>query len=244
MKGAISHSETSPLQTPDWNAIALRPAQEAATALRSILIDYERILEDAETKLSLIRGRIFNIRMCAFRIISGRELWKLDIDPDFGIPYTSMYRWMQVLYPNDSELRYAIEANTTQKALPAASLLDLGEMKRCNAVELASKFISDECRSDPSVIEATKTATRKKFLHILTVTHDQKLEYLETIGPFTYPAKDASQIREFLNWVIEKADLDADDHQGALLYLAIHENEEHRIGCTRAVEYERRKAMA
>jgi isopentenyldiphosphate isomerase len=96
-------------------------------------------------------------------------------------------------------------------------------------VELASKFISDECRSDPSLIEAAKTATRKQFRHTLTVTHDQKLEDLETIGPFTYTSKDASQIREFLNWIIEKADLDADDYQGALLYLAIHENEEHLI---------------
>jgi len=122
----------------DWAAIDRLDPAPAAEAIRGILCSAEAILGEAETKLAAIRERLFNLRMVCFRIVSDRELWKLDLDPEYGVPYKSMYRWMQVLYPNDEGLRYAMEANATQKALPQASLEDLGQMKRANAVTLAS----------------------------------------------------------------------------------------------------------
>ena len=221
MTGDISHS----FRQPDWATIRIEPARAAAGHLRSILTAYDGMLRDAETQFKAIKERIFNVRMCAFRIISERELWKLDIDPEYGVPYVSMYRWMQVLYPDDSELRYALEANTTQQALPQASVADLAEMKRCNAVTLASKFVSDSCRSDQEMIGAAKTASEREFRKALNERHGQNLEPTETMT-FTWPAKDAEQVRAYLRWVIDKAGLAEDDYQGALLYLAIHELQE------------------
>ena len=214
------------IQEPDFAALMVSPPQEAADALKSILSQGTALLEEAETRLTTIRERIFNIKMCAFRIVSERELWKLDTDPEYEIPYKSMYRWMQVLFPSDDGLRYAMEANSTQKALPAATLGDLAEMKRCNAVPLASKFVSDVCRGDRAVIEAAKTATEKQFREKLNTEHGQSLEATETLKE-TYPVEDAKQVKAYLRWVAEKAELaDLDDYAGALLYLAIHELQE------------------
>jgi hypothetical protein len=217
---AISHF------SPDWSALTQCPAWEAADALKAILRSSETLLEEAETRLVAIRECVFNTRLVAFRIISDRELWKLDLDPDYGVPFKSMSRWLQTMFPKEDGLRYAIEANSTQKALPAASIQDLAAMKRCNAVPLASKFVSDTCRNDREVIEAAKTSTEREFRDTLNKTHGQKLEAPETLK-FTYPSGDASQVREFLAWVADKADLAPDDYAGALLYLSINENEDH-----------------
>jgi len=204
------------------------PPQEAAGAVRRILASAERVLAEAETRLVTIRDSIFNTRMCCFRLVSERELWKLDIDPEYGVPYKSMFRWMQVLYPNDEGLRYAQTANATQKALPSATLEDLAQMKQCNAVELASEFISDECRKDRTVIEAAKTATRKQFRRKLTVEHDQKLEELESIGPFTYPAQETAKVKAKLSQKAVLLGLELDDYAGALLGWVIDDDLESR----------------
>ena len=221
----IFHPE---FRTPDWLAIKLKSPESAIVDLRAILSHYETVMHQAEAQFKAIRGFVFNVRMCAFRIVSERELWKLEDDPGYGVPYKSMYRWMQVLYPDDSELRYAIEANTTQKALPKATLSDLSALKQCNAVVLASKFVSDTCRNDPAMIEAAKTATKREFRSTLNTMHSQQLEDLETLE-FTYPAGDAAQVKHYLSWVIERANLEPGDYQGALLYLAVNENEEHNV---------------
>jgi hypothetical protein len=214
--GAISHTEV------DWDGLMLCPAPEAADALREILSAAEATLEQAETRLTVIRDNIFNLRMVCFRIVSDRELWKLDTDPEYGVPYKTMARWMAVLYPKDEGLRYAQEANATQKALPAANLHDLAEMKRTNAVQLART--SEHCRREPEVIEAAKTATEKQFRAELN-KRGQHLEAPETLK-FTYPSGDADQVRKYLQWIAGKAELEPEDYQGALLYLAIHELEE------------------
>ncbi len=214
---------------PDWLALRIMAPEPAAEALKSILLSWEQAHEEAETRLATLREHIFNVRMCAFRIISERELWKLDIDPEYGIPFKSMYRWMQVLYPKDDGLRYALEANSTQKALPKATINDLAEMKRCNAVTLASKFVSDECRNDPAVIQATKTATEREFRATLNKDHGQMIEEVETLK-FSYPVSDSNQVKAYLRWVAQKADLpELEDYQSALLYLSIHENQERQI---------------
>jgi len=130
---------------------------------------------------------------------------------------------MAVLYPKDEGLRYAQEANATQKALPAVTLNDLAGMKRCNAVDLARA--SDACQRDPEVIEAAKTSSEKQFRAKLNTDHGQHFESPETMR-FTYPQGDAENVRRYLRWVAGKADLDPDDYQGSLLYLAIHELQE------------------
>ena len=219
---AISHE---PINMPNWFAIGLLPAEDAAIALKSILGHGEAALEECATRLTTIKERIFNIRLCCFRIVSERELWKLDIDPEYGIPYKSMYRWIQVLYPSDDGLRYALEANSTQKALSAATVADLSEMKRCNAVPLASKFVSDTCRQDRAVIEAAKTATEKQFREKLNVDHGQHLESSETLK-LTYPSGDMAEVKKYLSRQAAKLELEPDDYQEALLAIAIDDNME------------------
>ena len=195
------------LETPDWNGLMLAPAPEAANALKSILTNGEALLEEAETRLTTIREHIFNLRMCAFRIVSERELWKLDTDPEYGVPYKSMHRWMQVLYPGDEGLRYAIEANSTQKALPAATLEDLAQIPRCNAVTLASKFVSDGCRTDRSVIEAAKTSSEKQFRETLNSEHHQHLESPWTLK-LTGPQSAGKKIEAALDEIGERDNIE------------------------------------
>ena len=214
------------IETPDWNGLMVASAPAAYESLKSILRHGESLLEEAETRLTVIREHIFNLRMCAFRIISDRELWKLDLDPEYGVPFKSMFGWLQRLYPNDDMLRYAVEANSTQKALPAATVSDLSQMKRCNAVLLARPDISDTCKNDHEVIEATKTATEKQFREKINIDHGQHVEQPET-RRWTLPRGDWAQIDRYLEWVSSKANLESTDHLGALLYLAVNENEEH-----------------
>ena len=200
----------------NWRAIEGMDPKPASEAVRAILGSAEAVLAEAETRLITIRDRIFNLRMVCFRIVSERELWKLDNDPEYGIPYKSMFRWMQVLYPNDEGLRYAIEANSTQKALPAATIEDLSQMKRVNAVQLASKYVSDACRKDPAVIEATKTASEKEFRETLNRDHGQKLERPVTLK-LTYPAPDMAKVKAKLSEKAKLLELDESDYAGALL---------------------------
>ena len=184
MSVTASHEILAPAESPlsvDWNAIDRMPDREAADALRGILGAAEGLLGEAEHRLTVIRDRIFNVRMICFRIMETRELWKLEVDPEYGIPYKSMYRWLQVAYPNDEGLRYAMEANATKKALPAATLEDLGQIKRCNAITLASKFVSDTCRRDPKVLKAAKTASENGFREKLNKDHGQHLEAVWTL---------------------------------------------------------------
>jgi hypothetical protein len=183
------------------------PAPEASTELKSILRNGEHLLEEAETRLTTIRESIFNLRMCAFRIVSERELWKLDTDPEYGVPFKSMHRWMQVLYPGDEGLRYAIEANSTQKALPAATLEDLAQIPRCNAVTLASKFVSDGCRTDRNVIEAAKTTSEKQFRETLNSEHHQHLESPWTLK-LTGPQSAGKRIEEALDEIGERENIE------------------------------------
>ena len=183
-------SET--LQPPDWFAIGLLEPKPAADALRRILKAWEGAYEEAETRLGHIREYIFNIRMCCFRIVSERELWKLEIDPEYGIPYKSMGRWIQVLYPKEEGLRYALKADATQKALPAATVADLGKMKQCNAVPLA--HTSESCRADRTLIDATKTASEKEFRATLNRDHGQAVEPMEILR-VTLPKSAYDQIK-------------------------------------------------
>jgi hypothetical protein len=76
------------------------------------------------------------------------------------------------------------------------------------------------------VIEAAKTETAKELRRKLNTDHGQHLESPETLK-LTYPSGDMASVKTYLGWVAGKAELKPDDYPGALLYLAISENEEH-----------------
>ena len=192
-----------------------KPPQEAADTLRGIL-----------TRCRGDKKHIFNTEMCAMRVAAEMKAWEHHEDPEFGVPYMSAERWIRDIYQDD--YRYSEDAFKTAMALPEVPLEDLAELKRCNAVLLASPSISDTCRRDPATIKAAKTATENEFREHLNRDHGQLIERPETLK-FTYPAPDAAQIKTYLRWVAEKAELaDLDDYASALLYLAIHENQEHQ----------------
>ena len=194
------------IEAPDWNGLMLAEAPAAADALKSILRHGEALLEEAETRLTIIKEHIFNMQACALRIVSQRELWKLDVDPEYGVPYKSMHRWLEEQFPNEKGLRYAEESDSVQKALPAATLEDLAAMKRCNAIPLASKFVSDGCRTDRGVIEATKTASEKQFREMLNVDHNQHLESPWTLN-LTGPQSAGKRIEEALDEIGERENI-------------------------------------
>jgi len=218
--GAISHLQM-PLAEPDYFKIGLLPDKEAADALRSILSSLDAVEEQVESW----RDRIYNRRMCCLRIYRTRNLWRLDIDPTSDRPFTSMDSWLEAMFPGGTS-RYAKEAAETEKALSDVPIKILAETPRCNARTLASKYISDDCRKDPAVHKAMVESSEKGFRQMLNTTHGQALEAPETLK-FTYPHGDAEQVRKYLAWVISKAELDEGDYPAALLYLAIHENQEH-----------------
>ena len=178
-----SHAILHPnLPAPDWFSVSLLDDRGCADAVKAILSAAEAILGEAETRLETFRERIFNIRMVAFRIVSDRELWKMDIDPEYGVPFKSMPRWMATLYPEEKGLRYAQLAQATQKALPEASIVDLGQLKQCNAVLLAKEYVSPNCRKDKALIEAAKTESASQFKTRLNMEHAQALEEMKTLA--------------------------------------------------------------
>ena len=204
------------IETPDWNGLMLASAPAASDALKSILRHGEALLEEAETRLTTIKEHIFNIQACALRIVSQRELWKLDLDPDYGVPFASMHRWLESQFPNEKGLRYAEESDSVQKSLPAATLEDLVSIKRCNAVTLAGKFVSDTCRKDRSIIEAAKTSSEKQFRDKLNIEHHQNLESQWTLK-LTGPQSAGKRIEAALNEIGLRENIE--DRFGQLEYL-------------------------
>ena len=212
-------------EEPNWAQLRALEPERATEAIRSILTQGELVLEECENRLTVVRQKIFNVRMCCFRIVSDRELWKVDIDPEYGIPYKSMNRWIQVLYPKEEGMRYAQTANSVQKTLRAATIDDLAEIKQCNATTLAGKFVSDGCRSDREVIEAAKTDTENEFVERLNAKHNQHIEKTETLK-LTYPSGDMAEYKRYLTRKAGLLALEPDDYSGTALALAIDDNVE------------------
>lgn len=186
------------IQKPDWYTIDHIEEPEAQLeTIKTTLRTYEKAYEEAELRFAHIKDCIFNIMCCCFRIIEKRELWRRDIDPAVDRPYESMSRWMRVYFPKEERLRYALTAYRVQKFIPDASVVDLGQMKQCNAVPLASDWVSEECRKDRKLIEATKTARAKDFRAILNKDHGQMLEEMETLE-ITGPKSGIEKIKDAL----------------------------------------------
>ena len=116
------------------------------------------------------------------------------------------------------------EALATIQKLPDVPMEKLVATPRCNIMTLTQ--VSSSVRALPEVLEAAQTLSEEQFTAKLTKDHGQHLDLLVT-HKLTGPAPDWAQLDKYIAWVAGKADLDPSDRFGVLLYLAIHENEDH-----------------
>jgi hypothetical protein len=156
---AISHQIN---REPDWTAIKLLPDNQAAEALRSILLN----LEGAEECIFARRG-------LALLMFEERELYKEFVDPEYGVPFASMDRWLKISLPKS--WRYCTDAKNTILAVRAEiQPKDLFDIKRCNLEQL--KKVSSSVRILPEVVQAAKVLPEKEFISELNEKYDQHLE--------------------------------------------------------------------
>lgn len=203
---------SKPILDADLSRLTSDPIEAADASISAILRDAE-----ASQQSIFIRCTI------AFKVGNDRKIYARHVD-EYGYPFKSMEYWIKSMYPQT--FRYMNDALRAAVAMPEVPIQDVAEMKRCNAVLLADAGISPMMRRDPEIIEAAKTETEKEFREHLN-SKGQHLESPETLK-FTYPSPDAAQVKKYLSWVADKAQLaDLEDYQSALLYLAINENQDH-----------------
>ena len=211
MPKSVSIAPINPLEQPDWNLLRLLPSEEAAADLSVIL----RILDRIEEQAFAVRGE-------AMLLIEERNLFRFVLDEEVGDYYQSFDKWLKDTLPRSwGYCRDALRARKECREIPYD---DFVQIKRCNIEQL--KKVSSGVRALPAVVEAAQTLPEKAFVAEMNEKHDQHLDQPKTFK-WTYPAPDAAQIETFLQWVAEKAELEPEDYPGALLYLAISENEEH-----------------
>ena len=198
-------------EEPNWNQLrALEP--ERAAAVLSVIL---KSLDAIEEKAFAVRGE-------AMLLIEERNLFRFVVDEDVGDYYQSFDKWLKDTLPRS--WGYCRDALRTRKECREIPYADYVQIPRCNSEQL--KKLSSGVRTLPSVIEAAQTLPEKAFVAKVNKDHDQHIERTETLK-LTYPSGDMNQVKTYLQWVAGKADLEADDYPGSLLYLAIHENQEH-----------------
>jgi hypothetical protein len=205
-----SVSIAQPLETPDWNQLRSLAPEPAAALLSVILRALDRIEEQA-----------FAVRGEAMLLIEERNLFRFVLDEEVGDYYQSFDKWLKDTLPRS--WGYCRDALRTRKECREIPYADYVQIPRCNSEQL--KLASSSVRVLPEVIEAAKTETAKELRRKLNTDHGQHLESSETLK-LTYPAGDMASVKTYLGWVAGKAELEPDDYPGALLYLAIHENQE------------------
>src|ERR1035437_5571988 len=211
MPKSVSISPINPLEQPDWNLLRLLPSEEAAADLSVIL----RILDRIEEQAFAVRGE-------AMLLIEERNLFRFVLDEEIGDYYVSFDKFLKDTLPRS--WGYCRDALRTRKECREIPYADYVQIPRCNSEQL--KLASSSVRVLPEVIEAAKTETAKELRRKLNTDHGQHLESSETLK-LTYPVGDMASVKTYLAWVAGKAELEPDDYPGALLYLAISENEEH-----------------
>jgi hypothetical protein len=148
---------SSSLLALDFALIAQRPIEEAASAISAILDDCEALQEQIETH----QTRLFSVLLCASRVATEKELYRLQENPETGFPFTNVDDWLKFCCPKC--YRYAQKANKIQAGLPAATLPQLEAIKECNG-ELLGQYVSSETvKNDPAVIDAAAKMTEAKF---------------------------------------------------------------------------------
>ena len=181
--------------TFDAGRVMEQAPHDAADAVKAILASAEAT-----------HRRIFNAQMLALRVCAERELYRLDLDPEFGVPFTGIKAWLKSLFPET--YRYAGDALETALGLPDVPLDALAGMKRCNAVALADEGVSSHLKRDPEMIAAASTLSEKEFRAKL----NQKGQHLDGARRLfkTFPESQAAVIVEALSLVAQ----DVKEHGG------------------------------
>jgi hypothetical protein len=174
----------------DFALIARKPVLEAADALRGILRDCEAVQEQVETA----QTRLFNVLMCAARVATEMEIYRLEDNPETGFPFTNVEDWIAFHCPKCAG--YAQKANRIQASLPKVTLPQLESMKECNGELLGQYVSSEKLKSDPAVIEAASTMTEKSFRKLLN-DNGQMIEKPCKLFK-SFPESKAESIREAL----------------------------------------------
>jgi hypothetical protein len=205
------------LPTPDFASIRAMLPEQAAKPITDLLT----ACESMDRQIESLKRQTFAVRGAALQIAQEKRVWEYITDPEMGVPFKSCNRWLNVMFPNSRTWKDDLAILAKIPEVPFEELLT---MSRANAVTLG--YVSSNLRALPDVLEAAQTLSEDAFAAKLTKEHNQCLERSVTLK-MTYPAGDADQVKTFLGWVAGKADLAPDDYAGALLYLAIDQNQEH-----------------
>ncbi len=154
------------LRNPDWLALRIMDPEQAAPAIRSILLS----LDPFEKQVFALRG------MCAM-LIEDRQLYRWVVDEEVGDYYASFDRFLKTEFPNSwSYIRDALRAVRELKDMPFADLLHI---RRANIEQL--KKVSSNIRTLPDVIQAAKQLPEKAFVAKLNAEHSQALEVKQPV---------------------------------------------------------------
>ncbi len=200
----------SAFEDPNWTQLRALEPERAAAVLGVIL-----------KSLDAIEERAFAVRGEAMLLIEERNLYRFVVDEEAGDYYQSFDKWLKDTLPRS--WGYCRDALRTRKGCRDVPYVNYVQIPRCNSEQM--KKLSSGVRTLPEVIEAAQTLPEKAFVAEMNTKHNQHIEETETLK-FTYPSGDMNQVKTYLQWVAGKADLEIDDYQGSLLYLAIHENQE------------------
>ena len=188
------------------------------------VVDILRTVEAADERIESLTRQVYALRGAAMLIAQEKQIYRFYIDDEWGEPFRSLDRFNKALFPKS--WRYNAEALATIQKLPDVPMEKLVSTPRCNILTLTQ--VSSSVRSLPDVLEAAQTLSEDEFIGKLSRENGQHLDRLVT-HKLTGPAPDWAQLDKYIAWVASKADLDPSDRFGVLLYLAIHENEEHDV---------------
>ena len=200
----------------DWSGLATWPVEYVQLAVKQSLC----VLEGSEET-------IFHARMRVLRVARQLELYKLDIDPEWGQPFTEMGPWIQRLWPKS--WRYCKDAMKTEEPLKDVPMETLSQISGANLKVLADEGLSSGLRTAPDVIEAAKTLTKDKLIDWFNEEKGQNIQ-----KPALMPKLDVDEFEA----AIEMARVcdGCESRAESIKAIAISYIQDH------AVEYERRTA--
>ncbi len=205
--GAISQFS---IRFPDWLALKCLPDRACAEACTEIL----KNLEKADRLVYAIRGEVL-------RLFDERQLYREFTDPATKAPCSGTYRFLEVYLPDTA--RYSQEAlKNRQKLAPFVPLEAAAQIPRCNLRMLENA--SDSVKSDPEIQGAAASMSEKQFAQALN-KRGQHVEQRVRPG-WSWTASEFAEIEQYLAWVEKTAGLEH-NLPATLLYLSIHENQEH-----------------
>lgn len=221
MSTAISHFQ-NPLESIDWTALFSAPPDIAADAINSIVSGLDRI----EKSVFAVRGR-------CLLLMEGRKLYQHIIDPATSLPFVSTGAWIRKAAPYSFSDCYA--AMRTMRDMGDVPLPTLIETPRSNIEAMSPLSAADRREEleleDGRKVSVTEAARTLKCAHFEAEVRkrfpDLHLEK-KRIFKARYSETEYAEVSEYLDWVGKQAQPPIDGDMAAqLLYLAVHENEEH-----------------